>query len=152
MSSPGDRPYHILVVEDDAPRLLFTRTVLERAGHSVAAAASAEEARLLLQRHRPDLILMDLILPGVDGIEFTRELKGDPRTSHIPILALTGQVMPLYERNARQAGCDGFLLKVGSPGVLTAQVGDFLQGQTPDNSQEATKERHVDQPDWLDPD
>lgn len=152
MSTRGYRPYHILVVEDDEPRLLFTCTVLERAGHTVAGATSAEEARFKLQKQRPDLILMDLILPGVDGIQLTRELKGDPKTSRIPILALSGQAMPLYERNAREAGCDGFLLKVGSPGVLNAQVSEFLEPRAPEEDTEASSTRYVDQPDWVLPD
>jgi CheY-like chemotaxis protein len=152
MSSAGDRPHHILVIEDDAPRLLFTCTALERAGHTVAGAASAEDARRLLERRRPDLILMDLILPGIDGVQFTRELKADPRTSRVPILALTGQAMPLYERLARDAGCEGFLLKVGSPSVLSAQVSDFLEGRPREPDQEAGGKRAADQPDWLEPD
>jgi two-component system, cell cycle response regulator DivK len=152
MSSAGDRPYHILVIEDDAPRLLFTCTTLERAGHTVAGAPSAEDARPLLERRRPDLILMDLMLPGIDGVQFTRELREDPRTSRIPILALTGQAMPLYERLARDAGCDGFLLKVGSPGVLSAQISDFLEARPREPDQGSGGRRPVDQPDWLEPD
>lgn len=152
MSSAGDRPHHILVIEDDAPRLLFTCATLERAGHTVAGAASAEDARPLLKRRRPDLILVDLVLPGIDGVQFTRELKEDPRTSRIPILALTGQAMPLYERLARDAGCDGFLLKVGSPAVLSAQISDFLEGRAREPDQEAARRGPVDQPDWLEPD
>jgi CheY-like chemotaxis protein len=152
VTSAGDRPHHILVIEDDAPRLLFTCTTLERAGHTVAGAASAEDARGLLERRRPDLILMDLILPGIDGVQFTRELKADPRTSRIPILALTGQAMPLYERLARDAGCEGFLLKVGSPSVLSAQISDFLEGRPPEPDQEAGRSGPVDKPDWLEPD
>ena len=126
MSSPHGGPVHILVVEDDPASLLMAQVALEKAGHTVDGAASAAEARVLLQRKRPQLILMDLVLPGIDGLEFTRQLKADPETTGIPVVALTAQGMPMYQRAAAAAGCDGFLLKVGSPSVLSGQVRELL--------------------------
>jgi CheY-like chemotaxis protein len=127
MSLPDPPRAHILIVEDDEAARLMARTVLERAGYAVDAAPSAEDARVLLKHSHPDLILMDLLLPGIDGLEFTRQLKADPDTAQIPVVALTGQAMPLYERAAYAAGCDGFMVKVGSSTVLGAQVSDFLE-------------------------
>lgn len=91
------------------------------------SAGSAEAARDLIQGHRPDLILMDIQLPGIDGLDFTRELKANPDTASIPVLALTAHDMPLYQRAAHAAGCEGFIAKPASPTVLSAHVRDFLE-------------------------
>ena len=120
----------ILIVEDDPASLMLASTVLQMAGFEVAGSASAEEARESISRRRPSLILMDIGLPGMDGLEFTRELKSRSRTAAIPIVALTGLNMPLYERSARAAGCEGFIVKPVSPAVLTAEVSTFLSRVT----------------------
>ncbi|TMD91019.1 MAG: response regulator [Chloroflexi bacterium] len=116
----------ILIVEDDPASLLLASTVLEAAGYEVAGSASAEDARETLAKRKPALILMDIGLPGMDGLDFTRELRSKSRTAGIPIVALTGLNMPLYERSAKAAGCQGFIVKPVSPAVLTTEVRNFL--------------------------
>ncbi|TAN32427.1 response regulator [bacterium] len=112
----------ILIVEDDeASRLLATAT-LEREGFAVIGAVSAEEGLRLIGRRPPDLILMDIELPGMGGLELTRELKSDPATAAIPVVALTAHTMPLHERAALAAGCEAFIAKPVSPAVLRAEV------------------------------
>ena len=116
----------ILIVEDDPASLMLASTVLQMAGFEVAGSASAEEARKSISRRKPSLILMDIGLPGMDGLDFTKELKSRARTASIPIVALTANNMPLYERAARAAGCEGFIAKPVSPAALTAEVRMFL--------------------------
>jgi len=116
----------ILIVEDNPANLLLTRTVLEREGYEVTGAGSADEARAILAQRRPSLILMDIQLPGIDGIEFTKELKAEPETAGIPIVILTAQAMPIFERAARSAGCAGYITKPSRPAVLAAAVQEQL--------------------------
>lgn len=116
----------ILIVEDDPASLEIATVALEGAGYDAVGAESAELARESIARQKPDLILMDIALPGMDGLEFTKELKSDQLTAVIPIVALTAHGMPLYERSARSAGCIGFITKPVSPGALVTQVRSFL--------------------------
>src|SRR5438105_14694796 len=117
----------ILIVDDDPANLLLTRSVLEREGYEVIGAGSADQARALLSQRRPSLILMDIQLPGIDGIEFTRELNGHRQTSEIPIVILTAQQMPIFERAARTAGCAGYITKPSRPAVLAAAVEEQMR-------------------------
>ena len=133
---PGDeiligrkRTFRILVVEDSEANLVLAQSVLEREGFLVDGAGSAEDARDVIRDKPPDLILMDIQLPGMDGLDFTRELKADPSTASIPVVALTAHAMPIYERAAQAAGCEGFITKPSSPAVLAAQVNAFLEGR-----------------------
>ncbi len=116
----------ILIVEDDPASLMLATVALQGAGYAAEGAESAELAREVIARRKPDLILMDIALPGMDGLEFTIELKSNPLTAAIPIAALTAHGMPLYERSARSAGCIGFITKPVSPSALVAQVQRFL--------------------------
>lgn len=120
----------ILIVEDDPASLMIATIALEGAGYAAEGAESAELAREVVARQKPDLILMDIALPGMDGLEFAKELKSDPLTAGIPIVALTAHGMPLYERSARSAGCIGFITKPVSPGALVTQVRSFLDAST----------------------
>lgn len=122
----GRRQHRIFVVEDNPANLLIAVTVLEADGYLVESAGSAEAARNRIHAEPPDLILMDIQLPGIDGLDFTRELKADPETSSIPVVALTAHDMPLYQRAAQAAGCEGFIPKPATPSVLSAHVKDFL--------------------------
>lgn len=123
------RPPLILIVEDDPASLLLGRVTLEGDGFAVEGAGSAEEARALISRRRPQLILMDIRLPGMDGLEFTKELKSNPDTTAIPVIARTAHAMPLYERAARAAGCAGFISKLAGPTVLRTEVRAYLQSR-----------------------
>jgi CheY-like chemotaxis protein len=119
----------ILIIDDDAPSRLLATATLEDGGYEVETTGSAEEALALIAQRSPDLILMDIQLPGMDGLELTRRLKSDSATSHIPVVALTAHTMPLHERAALAAGCAAFLAKPVSPAVLSAEVSARLDGE-----------------------
>lgn len=101
----------ILVVDDNATNLKLATRVLEIEGHLVDQAADAEQALAYLHGCVPDLILMDIFLPGMDGLTLTRLLKADPRWHAIPVIALTAFAMKGDEQKAREAGCDGYVTK-----------------------------------------
>ena len=101
----------ILVVEDNEANQLLVRAVLEMEGHRVSLAASAPEAIDQIRAARPDLILMDVQLPGQDGLSLTRDLKSDPATSAIPVVALTAHAMTGDRETALSAGCAGYISK-----------------------------------------
>lgn len=123
-----NEPPLILIVEDNAGSLMLATVMLEAEGFRVAGAESAEHARQVLADKIPDLILMDIQLPGMDGLEFTKELQADPGTSAIPVIALTAHAMPLHERAARAAGCVGFIPKPWTPEALSREIRTFLAG------------------------
>jgi CheY-like chemotaxis protein len=119
----------ILIVEDNAANMMLVVAVLERAGFRSAQASSAEEARHVIERERPDIILMDIQLPGEDGLSLTRELKTSPTTAHIPIIALTAHAMKGDEILAIAAGCDAYVAKPIDTKTLANFVARFLPGQ-----------------------
>jgi CheY-like chemotaxis protein len=127
--APKPKSPLILVVDDDESSLLLATAALEGDGFAVDAAGSAEEARMLISRRKPQLILMDMRLPGIDGLEFTKELKSRPETAAIPVIALTAESTPQYESAAIAAGCEGFIGKLSGPGVLSAEVRTYLGGR-----------------------
>lgn len=116
----------ILIVDDNAANLKLARVLLEGEGYAVKTAADAEHALHLLRSFRPRLILMDIQLPGMDGLELTRRLKADVATRDIVVLALTAYAMKGDEEKARAAGCDGYVAKpidVDSlPGVIAEHL------------------------------
>jgi two-component system cell cycle response regulator DivK len=117
----------ILLVEDNPSNLKLASFLLEQAGHTVLQAASAEDGLTLAHgEHPPGLILMDIQLPGMDGLEATRRLKADPETHAIPIIALTALAMQGDETRLRAAGCDGYLAKPIQYRNFLAQVNAFL--------------------------
>lgn len=101
----------VLIVEDNPANLLLARAMLERDGWRVTEARSADDARHVLRTTTPDLILMDVGLPGEDGLSLTRALKGAVATTAIPIIALTAHAMQRDRERALAAGCDGYLAK-----------------------------------------
>jgi two-component system cell cycle response regulator DivK len=101
----------ILIVEDNADNMLLTVMLLESAGHTVLSAVDAEVGLTLARDGRPDLILMDVQLPGMDGLEATALLKADKATRDIPVVALTALAMKGDEARIRAAGCDGYIAK-----------------------------------------
>ena len=116
----------VLVIEDTADNRRIIRLLLERAGYeyveAVDGAAGIEAAR----RERPDLILMDIQLPVVDGYEATRRLKADPELKSIPIIAVTSYALAGDEAKTRAAGCDGYVAKPFSPKELLRVVHQFI--------------------------
>jgi two-component system cell cycle response regulator DivK len=101
----------ILIVEDNAANLTLTIFLLQSAGHTVLSAANAEAALTLARNEHPNLILMDIQLPGMDGLEATALLKRDDATRDIPVIALTALAMKGDEERIRAAGCDGYIAK-----------------------------------------
>jgi CheY-like chemotaxis protein len=93
MAMVDQAPPIVLIVEDSPAKLLLARAILRRAGYHIDEARSAEEAIERLTARLPHLILMDIQLPGKDGLALTREIRADPRTGHIPIVALTANAM-----------------------------------------------------------
>ncbi len=119
----------LLVVEDDPIIMNLVVILLERAGYGVAQAASAEEGISLAVEKRPDLILMDVALPGMDGLEATRLLKAREETRAIPVIALTAQAMKQDTERAVRAGCDGFIAKPLSTNAFLTEIARFLGEQ-----------------------
>ena len=101
----------ILVVEDNPTNMRLTLLLLRGAGHDVISADDAEGGLKLAIERQPDLILMDIQLPGMDGLEATLRLKSDEATRHIPVLALTALAMKGDEERILAAGCDGYIGK-----------------------------------------
>jgi len=119
----------ILIVDDNPTNLKLARVMLAAEGYEVRVAVDAEEALAMLDGFHPRLILMDLQLPGMDGLTLTRLLKGDPATSDVAILALTAYAMKGDEEKARQAGCDGYITKPIDTRGLPAVIAGVLAGQ-----------------------
>jgi CheY-like chemotaxis protein len=101
----------ILIIEDNPTNLELARDLLEASGFVVLSADEAEQGLGLASQALPDLILMDVSLPGMDGLSATRELKLNPATRHIPVVALTAHAMKGDEQSALDAGCAGYLAK-----------------------------------------
>src|SRR5215217_6692251 len=101
----------VLIIEDNAANLTFAVFLLKSAGHDVLTALDAEAGLTLARDERPDLILMDIQLPKMDGLEATTLLKRDPATRAIPVIALTALAMKGDEERIRAAGCDGYVAK-----------------------------------------
>jgi two-component system cell cycle response regulator DivK len=116
----------ILVVEDNPSNMEFATFVLESAGHTVLAASSAEAGFSLACDQHPDLILMDIQLPGMDGLEATALLKRDDATRAIPVIALTALAMKGDEERIRAAGCDGYIAKPLAYREFLATIGTHL--------------------------
>jgi len=116
----------ILVVEDNPVNRKLARNALRIHGFQVHEATTGEEALELLSQHSADLILMDIQLPGMDGLEVTRRLKADPRTAHIPIVALTAHAKEADEFRAREAGCAGYITKPIRLAHFPHQVASYM--------------------------
>ena len=116
----------ILVVDDNPINLKLVSDVLAFEGHDILKAVDAEEALIVLAATLPDLILMDIALPGMDGLTLTRKLKADERTRHIRIVALTAFAMKGDDQKAFDAGCDGYITKPIDTRKLPVQVAEWL--------------------------
>jgi len=118
----------ILVVEDNPLNLKLVRDVLGAAGYDVVAATSGEEGLRMAGELPPDLVLMDLQLPGIDGVETMRQLRNGLVKPSVPVVAVTASAMPEDHRRAEQAGFDGYLEKPISVRALVGQVEAYLSG------------------------
>jgi CheY-like chemotaxis protein len=124
--APDGRPPLVLVVDDYEDNREMYSSYLEFAGLRVAEAVNGAEALSKTQDLMPDLVVMDLSLPGVDGWQATRAIKQDPRTRHILVLALTGHALEGTHESATEAGCDGFLTKPCLPEDLCQEIQRML--------------------------
>jgi two-component system, cell cycle response regulator DivK len=116
----------ILIVDDNSQNLKLARILLSTEGYQVRTAVDAEEALRVLESFAPRLILMDLQLPGMDGLEFTRQLKADPARRGIAIVALTAYAMKGDQEKALAAGCDGYITKPIDAELLYREVASHL--------------------------
>lgn len=119
----------ILLVEDHPDNLNIYRLVLEHFGYEVAAAGDGEAALRAVRENPPDLILMDISIPLMNGWEVTAILKADGATRHIPVVALTAHAMAADRARAEETGFDGFLAKPVEPRQLVTEVGRFLESR-----------------------
>jgi two-component system cell cycle response regulator DivK len=116
----------ILVVEDQIDNRQILRDLLGNAGYELTEAVNGEEALSAVAEQRPDLILMDIQLPVMDGYEATRRIKSNPAFSTIPIIVVTSYALSGDEGKARESGCDAYVTKPFSPRQLLAKIRDYL--------------------------
>jgi two-component system, cell cycle response regulator DivK len=116
----------ILVAEDEPDNRRIVVKVLAMEGYTILEAVDGRSTLELARREHPDLIVLDLGMPGIDGWEAARRLKADPQTADIPIIALTAFAMRGDEQRAREAGCDGYLSKPCRPQRIREIVARFL--------------------------
>ncbi len=119
-------PVRVLVVDDNPTNLKLASDVLECAGIHLTSAVDADTALAAIDKSAPDLILMDLGLPGMDGLTLTRQLKASHATQHIRIIALTAFAMRGDDLKAKEAGCDGYITKPIDTRKLPVQVAEIL--------------------------
>lgn len=116
----------ILLVEDNPLNAKLASVILTQDGHEIVVAGDSVEAERSLSERLPDLILMDLGLPGKDGYALTREIRKDPRTHNIPVLAVTSFAMKGDEQRAMEAGCSGYLTKPIDRSRMLREVRELL--------------------------
>jgi CheY-like chemotaxis protein len=117
----------ILIVDDNPSNLKLFTFLLALPGYAVTTASNAEQALHVLERLVPNLIIMDLQLPDVDGLTLTRQLKADPRMQGVPIVAVTASAMKGDEEKARAAGVDGYMSKPVDKRAFRAMVASYLE-------------------------
>jgi two-component system, cell cycle response regulator DivK len=117
----------ILVVEDQEDNRQILRDLLASSGFLMIEAHDGQQALAMARSQRPDLILMDIQLPVVDGYEATRSIKRDPELKHIPVIVVTSYALSGDEERAREAGCDAYVAKPYSTRHLLAKIGQFFE-------------------------
>jgi len=126
MSSATQSPPTILVVEDNLANQLLIQFTLELAGYHVNVASSASEALASIRENRPDLVLMDIQLPGQDGLSLTKQLKADAMFKTIPVVALSARAMAGDRDLSLAAGCAGHIAKPINTRTIAKEVGEFI--------------------------
>jgi CheY-like chemotaxis protein len=126
VTGPTRKPL-VLVVDDFADNREMYSEYLSFSGYDVIEARNGKEAVDAAQQRQPDIIIMDLSLPVMDGWEATRRLKADDRTRRIPVVALTGHALAGHSKGAKEAGCDSFLAKPCLPDQLVAEIRRMLE-------------------------
>jgi two-component system cell cycle response regulator DivK len=117
----------ILVIEDQEDNRQIVRDLVTASGYELIEATTGEEGLEVASRERPDLILMDIQLPGIDGYEVTRRIKANPKLRKIPIIAVTSYALSGDDKKAFAAGCDGYVTKPYSPRLLLAKIEEYLK-------------------------
>ena len=130
----------VLVVEDNPANMKLATMLLHSAGHSVLGAVDAESGLRLAHSEQPDLILMDIQLPGMDGLAATAILKHDPVTASIPVIALSALAMKADEERSQSAGCDAYIVKPLRYKELFAVTGRLLAESQPASKQAASRD------------
>ena len=125
----------ILLVDDSVHNLKLTRFLLVQEGFDVRTAENAEQALIALESHIPDLILMDIQLPGMDGLQLTRHLRRDASLNGVPIVGFTASAFKGDEEIARASGCDGYVTKPIDTRMLGNVVRGYLNQDQPTGSQ-----------------
>ena len=121
----------ILVVEDEESIQALIQFTLEQAGFTVQAAGSVEQARLLIDEVLPDILLLDWMLPGTSGVQFTKQLRSDERTKDMPIILLTARGEDIDKEHGLNQGADDYLTKPFSPRELIARINALLRRRAP---------------------
>jgi len=116
----------ILMVEDTEDNRQIIRDLMDSIGYELLEAEDGAAGVAMAAEHKPDLILMDIQLPVLDGYEATRRIKADPTLRHIPIIAVTSYALAGDEAKTRSAGCDGYVAKPFSPRQLLAKINELL--------------------------
>ena len=116
----------ILVIEDNEDNRRIVRDLLTSTSYEMIEAVTGEDGIRMAETHRPDLILMDIQLPGLDGYEVTRRIKANPALRHIPIIAVTSYALSGYDVKAFEAGCDAYIAKPYDPMLLLAKIREYL--------------------------
>jgi two-component system, cell cycle response regulator DivK len=116
----------VLVIEDTEDNRQIIRDLLSSVGYELIEAADGAEGVAMAQSQRPDLILMDIQLPEMDGYEATRRIRAIPELARVPIIAVTSYALSGDEAKTRAAGCDGYVAKPFSPRQLLAKIREFL--------------------------
>ena len=117
----------ILVIEDHEDNRRILRDLLTNAGYEVIEVATGEEGVVSAETNRPDLILMDIQLPGLDGYEATRRIKANPALQHIPVIAVTSYGMSGDDAKAFEAGCHAYVAKPFSPQKLLTKIREYVE-------------------------
>jgi two-component system, cell cycle response regulator DivK len=117
----------ILVIEDQEDNRRIMRDLLAASGYESMEAVTGDQGLATAEREVPDLILMDIQLPGLDGYEVTRRIKANPALKHIPIIAVTSYALSGDDQKAYAAGCDGYVTKPFSPKQLLAKIREYLK-------------------------
>jgi CheY-like chemotaxis protein len=118
----------ILVIEDNELNMKLVRSLLKIGNYEVLEAVDAETGMQLIRKHRPDLVLMDVQLPGMDGLKATRIIKGDSALKDIPVVALTSYAMQGDEEKAAEAGCTGYITKPLDTKAFLEIIDQFIEG------------------------
>ena len=119
----------VLYIEDNVDNMTLVKRVLEVEGYEVIGAINGLEGLAKVKQVGPDLIITDINLPDIDGYEITETLKKDTKTAHIPIIAMTANVMKKDRDQIHRVGCDGYIAKPIDIDVLPEQVENFLKGK-----------------------